>query len=138
MKKIFKKRHKSRKLIIQALYNFEISKNNINEIENYLLDTINEKKIDKNYFHTLIKKIPEKTDILDKIIIRYTEKNTYMNTIEIAIIRLATFELLFCLKIPYKAIINEALELSKIFCSKSSYTFLNKILDGIAKEIREV
>ncbi|MDR0647411.1 MAG: transcription antitermination factor NusB [Puniceicoccales bacterium] len=56
---------------------------------------------------------------------------------DLAILRLALFELLFCKKVPAPVIINEAIELSKTYSSEDSRRFINGILDQLAKE-REV
>lgn len=139
MKKLFKKRQKTRKLILQALYCLEISKNEIKETKEYILKTVNLKKIDIDYFDMLTNNIYEKKDILEEIINNLNKKNKiYTSIIENIIIKITIFELMFCLDIPYKVIINEAIELSKTFCSKQSHVFINKIADNLAKEIRNI
>jgi len=137
MKKIFKQRRKSRKLILQCLYNWEISKNEIINIKKYALENNNIKKIDLHYFNLLIKNIPIKINIIDEIIKNTTENEKeiilFNNIIELNIIRIALYELLYCKNIPYKVIIYEALNLSILFSSKSSYNRINKILNIIYK-----
>jgi N utilization substance protein B len=58
-----------------------------------------------------------------------------MNITDRAILRMATFELLFCEEIPPKATLNEAIELGKRFGSEDSGSFINGILDRIQKEV---
>jgi len=139
MKKLFKQRKKSRKLLLQCLYNWEISKNDISNIKNYTLKNNNTKKIDINYFNILLTNIPIKIDIIDKFIKNNTEiiKNSIisLNTIELSILRISTYELLYCENIPHKVIISEALILANLFSSKSSSARINKILDTISKII---
>jgi N utilization substance protein B len=60
-----------------------------------------------------------------------------LNPVELSILRLSTFELLKCLDIPYKVIINEALELTKSFGSNEGFKYVNGILDKIAKKLRK-
>ncbi len=139
MKKIFKKRKKTRKLILQCLYGTEISKNNISDIEKFIIKKNNKKKIDFQYMQQLLVEITDRKIIIDKIIKNYTKINfVSTNLIELIIIRIAAFELMYCEKIPYKVIINEALILSKNFSEKLGYTFINKVLDKIAKKIRKI
>lgn len=138
MKKIFKKRKKARKLILQCLYGTEISKNNISNIEKFIINKNNKKKLDFQYLQQLLIEIINRKDLIDKTIKQYTKINLKsLNLIELIIIRIATFELIYCEKIPYKVIINEALILSKNFSEKLGYTFINKILDKLAKNIRK-
>lgn len=56
-----------------------------------------------------------------------------MNVVDRNILRVATFELLCCEDIPAKVSINEALELAKTFADKEAVSFLNGILDRVAK-----
>jgi N utilization substance protein B len=53
---------------------------------------------------------------------------------DLAILRLALFELLFCKKVPTPVVINEAIELSKTYSSEDAKRFINGILDQLAKE----
>jgi len=57
-----------------------------------------------------------------------------MTMIDRTILRIATFELLYCEAIPPKVTMNEAIELGKRFGSEDSGSFINGILDRIQKE----
>lgn len=57
-----------------------------------------------------------------------------MDVIDRSILRIATFELLFMQKTPYKVIINEALELAKKYSGEQSVAFINGVLDAIKKK----
>lgn len=61
-----------------------------------------------------------------------------INKIDLAILRLAIFELLIQKKEPPKVIIDEAVELSKEFGSESSASFVNGVLGNILKKIKSV
>ena len=133
MKRIFKKISKSRKLILQALYSWEITKNTTLSIEHTILKIQNQNKIDAPYFKFFLHNIPKKSKILTIIINETIEKNTNTNIIENIILKMAVFEIFFYKKTPLKVIINESLELSKKFCSKNNYMLINKILNNITK-----
>lgn len=134
MKKIYKKRNKSRKLLLLSLYSQEIAKNNIQEIENYILKKHNIKKLDIIYFRYMLKNIELKKNKLENIIENNIEKNTYMSIIDKIIIKIATYEIFFCKKIPENVIINESLNLSKKFSTKNAYMIVNKILNNIKND----
>ncbi len=53
------------------------------------------------------------------------------------ILRMAVFELLYCSDIPYKVTLNEAIEMAKKFGSEDSGSFINGVLDRIAKQTLE-
>ena len=52
-----------------------------------------------------------------------------LDFMELAILRLSMFELLFCKDVPYKVVINESIELAKTFASDDSHKFVNGVLD---------
>ena len=73
---------------------------------------------------------------IDRLIEKYSEnwRLERINMIDRAILRMATFELLYCEEIPPKVTLNEAIELGKRFGSEDSGSFINGILDRIQKE----
>jgi N utilization substance protein B len=60
-----------------------------------------------------------------------------IDAIELAVLRLATYELLKRPDVPYRVIINEALELTKKFGSVEGFKFVNGVLDRVARKVRE-
>lgn len=129
MKKIFKKRNKARKIILQYLYSITLNANNISILHQISMQ--NNNKIDIQYINNLLKNITKKMPILNKILEHNIKENTSISIIEKIIIQIAIFELLFYKDIPIKVIINESLELSKKFCSKNSHILINRILNNI-------
>jgi N utilization substance protein B len=71
---------------------------------------------------------------LDEQITPHLDRSiTAINPVELAILRLATYELIYRLDIPYKVIINEALKLAKVFGAKTSFKYINGVLDKIKR-----
>jgi N utilization substance protein B len=128
MKKIFKKKHKIRKVLLQNLYSWEITKN----IQNNTNIT-NSKKINQENTKKYLTKIIEKNSILNLIINIHAKNLQNIKIIDNIIIKIALFELIFNKETPQKVVINEALELSKKFSNKKSYLMINKIIDKIIK-----
>jgi len=52
------------------------------------------------------------------------------------ILRIATYEFLHHLEIPYKVVINEAVNLAKTYGAEESHKFVNGVLDPLSKELR--
>ena len=119
-------KQRSRARVVQALYQWLVSGDNINDIE---LQFLNQKegKISKAFFSNLLLNIPKNITILDEI--GPTEK---------AILYLGVYELKFQLEVPYKVVINEAVELSKLYGADGSYKLVNSSLDKIAPELRSL
>ncbi|CAL4324397.1 transcription antitermination factor NusB [Buchnera aphidicola] len=130
-------RRKARECIIQVLYSWQISKNNINYIISQFLAEKNVKKIDMNYFHEIIVGIVKNYKYIDELIRPFLSRTLEeVGQIEKSILRLSFYELLKRLDIPYKVSINESIELAKSFGAKDSHKFINGVLDKAAWKIR--
>ncbi|MDQ7032859.1 MAG: transcription antitermination factor NusB [Desulfonauticus sp.] len=138
-------RKKQREFAFQVLYSLSFNQNeeSLKNIENFI-DNFPDSR--KNNFSPeraafaweLIRGVLENLETIDEHIAKYS-KNWKINRIakvELTILRLATFELLFRQDIPPKVSINEAVELAKHFGDVNSKTFVNGILDSIARDIR--
>lgn len=132
-----RERHFARRIIMQALYEKETS-NNPNQviIAGFLID--NQKlKFDRSYFQTTFIEVSENKQELDEYIKKYIDRDfADLDPVSLAILRLATFELKSKLDIPYKVVINEAVNLAKSFGCTDSHKFVNATLDKLAKELR--
>lgn len=133
MKKLSKKKTKTRKILLQNLYSWEMTKNK-NTYLNKDIQNINENKIDLIYLKYSLKNIIDKEKIIELIINTHIKTHSNINIIENIILKIAIFEIMFY-KTPKKVMINESILLSKQFCLKNSHTLINKLLDNIIKEL---
>lgn len=132
-----KARHNARKLAVQALYQWATAQHDLNEIESQFLSNNANKRIEYAYLIELIHEVPKNIDVLDAYFTPYINRATSdIDAVELAILRLATYELKFRLEIPFQVIINEALELTKKFGSVEGFKFINGVLDKTAASIR--
>ncbi|HIH2762696.1 MAG TPA: transcription antitermination factor NusB [Candidatus Azoamicus sp. MARI] len=133
MKKVYKKRRRSRQILLQILYSlnfFDVKEINF---KGTVIEMLNKNKIDFLYLDLLLSGMLKKKKILD-IIIEYNFINyKYFNILDKIIVKMAIFDIFFNKNVPLKVIVNEAIELSKIFSSKGSYIFINKILNNLIK-----
>lgn len=133
----FAGRKKARCYALQALYGWMLSENPLTDIEKHVLSDHEKEDFDREYFHILLHKVPEKVTELESIMRPYlSRKLEEVGPIELTILRISVYELKELPAIPYKVIINEALELAKKFGSSDSHKFINGILDKVTKEIR--
>lgn len=94
---------------------------------------------DKKYIIEVTQGIAEKIEELDEKIKPYL-KGWTMDRIaktDLAILRLAVYEIFYRDDIPYKVSINEAVELAKAFCDDASPSFINGVLAGVVGSISE-
>lgn len=133
----FKDREKARRYAMQALYGWQIAANDINDIEKFYRADRNPKNYDVEYFVRLLHAIPENIQEIDADLTLYIDRPyANLDPIELTILRIATYEMKFCFDIPFPVIINEALDLAKMFGSTDSYKFINSVLDKMAKVVR--
>jgi N utilization substance protein B len=130
-------RRYARRYALQAMYKWQITQSPIIEIEHEFLKYHISKPFDLAYFKELIHGIVKQQTELDDIMKPYMSRSlSDIDPIELSVLRLSTYELVNRLDVPYRVVINEALELTKIFGSIEGFKFVNGILDKIAKKIR--
>jgi N utilization substance protein B len=130
-------RSRARRLALQAIYQWQLNPSSETEIVAQFHEDMNPKKIDAEYFDDLVKGVIQNLSQLNETIIPCLDRSIEeLNQIELAIIRIASYELVHRLDIPYKVVINEALNLAKTFGAADGYKYVNAVLDKIAKNIR--
>lgn len=133
-----KGRSNARKKAMQALYQWSISGNDLNEIEVQFHEEQNMEKVDQEYFHGLLHEVPAQVGILDEAFTPFLDlKGKELSPIEQAILRLSAYELKNRLDVPFQVVIKEAIVLAKTFGADKSHKFVNGVLDKLAKEWRK-
>ena len=131
-------RRKARTLIMQALYQWHVSKNEPLEIEAQFHQQ-NGGKIDWEYFSEVFLEIPKQQEALDQHISPLLDRELKsLDPVERALLYLGTFELANRIDIPYRVVINECVELAKTFGATESHKYINGVLDKLAKTLRPV
>ncbi len=140
MKKSNLGRHKARRFSLQAIYQWQMSGTSVKEIHTqFLIEKNNNTTFDKAYFEQLLTGVVAHQAELDELLIPFmTREIKAVDPIERAVLRLAAYELVYCLEVPYKVVINEALDLSKTFGTEEGHKFVNGVLDKLAQQVRSV
>ncbi len=126
-------RRKARRLAVQAIYSWQISGNNIADVEHEFLTEQEVKGVDIAYFRELLSGVATKALQLDKEYAPFLDRKVEdVSPVEKSIVRLAAFELTYRKDVPYKVAINEAIELAKVFGADDSHKFVNGVLDKLA------
>ncbi len=126
-------RRRARECAVQALYSWALSGNTAEQVElAFVLDQDLE-GVDKPYFRKLFRQTVENIETVDFAISPYIDRAfDELDPIEKAILRLAVYELRFESDVPYKVVINEAIEVAKVFGADESHKYINGVLDKIA------
>ena len=129
----FNKRRKSREQVLQAVYSWLLVKHSLKSLENDFFIIKNKNKYDYKYFEILLYGIIKKLNELNLVLKKHLSRDiSSISKVEYVILLIACFELTANLNIPKKVVINEAIQLSKIYGCKNSYKFINATLDKIA------
>jgi len=130
------KRRKSREFALQALYRWDITRKDDNKTIAQFRDHFSQRKEKDEFAERIALGVLEHVREIDQLIEEYSEnwRLDRMPIIDRNILRMATFELLYCEDIPPKVTLNEAIELGKRYGSEDSGSFINGILDRIQNE----
>ncbi|MBV2128039.1 transcription antitermination factor NusB [Arsukibacterium indicum] len=130
-------RRQSRSLAVQGIYSWQVSQNPIADIEQQLLLENNVKQLDVAYFQDILRGVVLHHSKLDEALKPYLERPFEdIDLVEKAVLRVSAYELKYRLDVPYKVIINEAIELAKAFAADDSHKFVNGILDKAVRVLR--
>ncbi|MGG7164019.1 transcription antitermination factor NusB [Clostridium ihumii] len=132
-------RRKTREIAMKLLFEMSISKDNYMETINNFKENTDTKidDVDFEYLIRMLKTVEENKEKIDEIISKNLVKWTIerISKINLAILRLATAEILFEEDIPEKVSMNEGIELSKKYGEDNSSAFINGVLNSIIKNI---
>lgn len=130
-------RSRARRAVLQALYQWQLSGQTPNEVETQFVAEQPLKHVDIEYFQQLLRNIPTHLEELDAALTPSLDRPvSQLDPIEKAILRIGAFELVHRPEIPWRVVINEAVELAKSFGAEQSYKYVNGILDKVAHEKR--
>lgn len=132
-----KAKQKARKLLVQALYSWELGGINLQTIEVNFHTENDMSKVDSDLFKTVLFDVPKNLEKIDEAYESYLDREQdQLDPVSRAILRIATYELLFSIEVPYKVAINEGVNLAKTFGPTDAYKFINGVLDRVAAQSR--
>ena len=130
-------RTRARRLAMQGLYEWQVAQNSAKDIETQFLIEKETKNVDTAYFRELLSKVVTHVDELDDYIKPLLDRSLEeVDPVECAILRLGAYELAKRPDVPYKVVINEAVELAKVFGADLGHKFINGIMDKMAARLR--
>ncbi len=130
-------RAKARRLALQALYQWDLSGTDLKLIEQQFRESEEFPGVDDEYFQELLHQVPARLDTVEAGLtgamqIPWAE----LDPVERAVLRLASYELQARPDIPYRVVINEAVNLAKKFGAEQAHKFVNGVLDQAARHLR--
>ena len=133
-------RRKARHYGMQALYQWHMTKNPLNEIEAQFHTDYDLSKVDTDYFNELVHQVPANLGELEAAFVPFLQGRSIeeLDPIELSLLRLGSYELLKRIDIPYKVAINESVALAKKFGASDGHKYINAVLDKLAQDARAV
>jgi N utilization substance protein B len=133
-------RVRARRSAVQALYQWAMSAVPIQDVINEFVNERSElKKADTDYFKEILRGTAKESENLDKQLIPLLDRTLDdLDPVEKAILQIGIYELTFHPEIPYKVVLNEAVDLAKMFGADQSHKYINGVLDKAAQKIRIV
>lgn len=127
-------RHKARHFALQAVYQWQLTGYSPTEIEKQFLEDQPVQGADLEYFHDLVTGVINNVSELDGIFAPFLSRPLDdLDQVDKALLRVATFELMYRQEVPYRVVINEAIILAKEFAEQDSHKFVNGVLDKVVK-----
>lgn len=130
-------RSRSRRRALQALYAWQMSGSRMAAVIEQFRHEQDMEVADLEYFEDLLHGVEGHVGELDAALEPYVDREVeQIDPIERAALRLAAYELKFRLDVPYRVILNEAIEVTKRFGADHGHSYVNGVLDKLAGELR--
>lgn len=134
-----KSRRKAREFALQGLYQWKVSGAAAGIIMTQLAEEKGFATVDEEHFATLLKGAIAEADNLDKLVAPFIDRKVEeLSPVEHALLLMGAFELQHHPEIPYRVVINEAVELAKSYGGTDGHKFVNGVLDKLAAQLRAV
>jgi N utilization substance protein B len=130
-------RSRARRRALQALYAWQIGGSRMNAVIEQFRHEQDMEVADLEYFEDLLNGVERNVQSIDEAIKPYVDRDVeQIDPIERAALRLATYELKYRPDVPYRVIINEAIEVTKRFGADHGHSYVNGVLDKLAGVLR--
>ena len=132
-------RHRARELAMQGIYEWRLSGGNAAQIEKATLDEKSLGRYDTEFFGQLLRGVISQHEQLAAQIAPHLDRAVKeLSPVEFSVLLLGAYELTCHPEIPYRVVINEAVELAKTFGGSDGHKFVNGVLDKLATQVRAV
>ncbi|HEX7370842.1 MAG TPA: transcription antitermination factor NusB [Rhodanobacteraceae bacterium] len=131
-------RTRARRRAVQALYAWQLGGNPMRKVIEDFRHEQDMQIADLEYFEDLLHGVEAHGAELDAGLAPFLDRDiARVDPIERAVLHVAAYELKFRLDVPYRVVLNEAIELAKRFGSDQGHTYVNGVLDKLAREWRQ-
>ena len=134
----FESRRRARRRALQALYQWHLTGLDAGEILAQFREEQDFSNVDTELFATLVRKVIKDQTVIDEKIGPFLDRPiNQLDVIEHVILSIGAWELLNSIEVPHQVVIDEAINLAKLFGAEQGHTFINGVLDKAAKQWRD-
>lgn len=130
-------RSRARRRALQAVYAWQISGNPIDRVIDEFRHEQDMEIADVEYFEDIVRGVSQHREELDAALVPHLDREMdRVDPIERATLRIGAYELRHRIDVPYRVVINEAVEVAKRFGTDYGHTYVNGVLDKLAADWR--
>jgi len=127
----------ARKLAMQALYQWQLTQQPAAEIKKQFLESDDSAGVDREHFEELVGSCIARYEQLSAALQPFLDRPLdQLDPVETAILLIGMFELQHRVDVPYRVVINEAVDLCKRFGATDAHKYINAVLDRAARDLR--
>ncbi len=131
-------RRQARRALVQAIYQWQMTNVDTHTLANDFVERGSLDKADRSFFDELLKHVTQRSDDLDAAFVGLLDRELKsLDQVELAILRLGTYELVHRIDVPYRVVLDEYIELAKTFGAEDSHKYVNGVLDKLARSVRQ-
>ena len=138
LRKKINNRRKSRELAMKSIYRGLVNTFDLTQIQKDIREDPDFIRADEEFYVEILKGVFKNQETLKLEIISYVDRSyEELSPIELSIIYSSLYELKYSPSVPYKVVINEAIEVAKSFGGVDGFKYINGILNQAAKKNRK-
>ena len=128
----------ARRFAVQALYQWLVNESSPDTlIKEFREQPEGIGRSDPDYFAELLRGTVQEAAPMTTLIVPHIDRPlNQLDPVEYAVLLLAAYELSFKPEVPWRVVVNEAVNLTKVFGAEDGYKFVNGVLDKIARGVR--
>lgn len=133
----YEPRRRARRRALQALYQWEITSQDANEILAQFREAQDLSCVDEEHFEALVRGVIAGQPELDEQLARFLDRPvSQLDLMERVVLRMGSWELLHCPELPYRVVLDECVDLAHRFGSEQGHSYVNAVLDRAARDWR--
>jgi N utilization substance protein B len=132
-------RRRARELALQGIYQWRLTGGDLTQIEKQIREEKGMGRYDAEFFSSLLRGVLTQHTELEIAVTSHLDRElAELSPVEFSVLLLGAYELSHHPEIPYRVVINEAVELAKTFGGTDGHKFVNGVLDKLAAQVRAV